>query len=85
MNQELQGNCSPEVWNGNTLLVKRMVDLMYADEDEDPEAVDVALSICENCPALSECIDVGLSERYGVWGGLRASERRSMRQNVRMR
>ena len=78
-----EGNCSPEHWDGNTLLVQRIVDIMFADEVDEPELVGLALAICEECPAIDECIGVGMSEQYGVWGGLRASERVVMRREQR--
>ena len=33
------GACGPDAWNGNTLVVKSVVDLMYADPVEEPELV----------------------------------------------
>ena len=81
--QQISGNCSPEFWNENPLLVRRSVDLFFADEIEEPELVDMALSICEGCAALAECLDAGLEERFGVWGGLRASERKVIVKEMR--
>lgn len=77
------GNCQPDSTYENPELIRVTADLFFADEEEEPELVLLALSICENCPVLSECIDIGMPERYGVWGGLLASERRHMRQTVR--
>lgn len=71
--QALQGNCSPDVWNGNTLLVQRMVELFYS---EDPEEIDTAKSICEGCPVQKQCLIQGLHEEFGIWGGLTPEERK---------
>jgi Transcription factor WhiB len=33
---------------------------------------------CDHCPVVEECLTLGLSEQYGVWGGLLPSERRRL-------
>ena len=73
--QALQGHCSPEMWNGNTLLVRRMVELFYSEDEED---IDMAKSICQACPVRAECLTAGEFEEYGIWGGLTAEERRAL-------
>ena len=40
-----------------------------------------AKAICATCPVLEECREHGLShERFGIWGGLTAAERRKIRR-----
>ena len=34
-----------------------------------------ALRICSNCPVINECRKQGMSEEFGVWGGLTRGER----------
>ncbi len=58
--------------------------MFYADEVEQPEDVAQAKSICAKCDVRAECIDTNLSERFGVWGGKTATERKDMRRIVRM-
>lgn len=36
--------------------------------------------ICAHCPVQDECLDAGLGERFGVWGGLTETERRPLRR-----
>jgi hypothetical protein len=76
-------SCSPDSWNGNTLLVGRIVELFYADEVDDPHSVELALSICEGCPVVDRCLDAGIDEEYGVWGGTTAEERITIRKGRR--
>ena len=40
---------------------------------DDPER---AAATCAGCPVRSECAKAGMSERFGVWGGLSERERR---------
>jgi hypothetical protein len=63
-------SCSPDSWNGNTLLVGRIVELFYADEVDDPHSVELALSICEGCPVVDRCLDAGIDESMGCGVGL---------------
>lgn len=45
----------------------------------DSAATRLALAYCEVCPVREECLEAGLRERYGIWGGL------TVRQRVRRR
>lgn len=36
--------------------------------------------VCEVCPVRDDCLDAGLSEAFGVWGGLAERSRRSVRR-----
>ena len=38
--------------------------------------VNPAKRVCRGCPVQAECLEFGLHERYGVWGGLSERERR---------
>ena len=76
--------CAPDVFNTNLLMVQAIVDLFYADETDEPEKVAHALSICNDCPVQEQCLDANMSERHGIWGGTTESQRRALRQIVRM-
>lgn len=78
--QSLTGLCSPDTWNGNTLLVKAMVDLFYADEYDNPEDVAKAKAICADCPVSRRCLEDNIHEQYGIWGGKTESERLALRR-----
>ncbi len=47
----------------------------------------VAKRICNLCPVMAECREyaLGHDERYGVWGGCSANERREIRRRRRLR
>lgn len=47
--------------------------------DHAAEAVAARLH-CFGCPVADECLEVGLREEYGVWGGLTTKERRRLRK-----
>lgn len=38
-----------------------------------------AKSICAVCPVIDECREYGMSQKFGVWGGLSERERRRIR------
>lgn len=74
--------CAPDAWNGNTLLVKRLVDLFYCDE-EDTESVAAAKSICAKCQVVDTCLANNLREQHGIWGNTTATERLHLRREAR--
>ncbi len=39
-----------------------------------------AEEICGFCPAVDNCLSYGMSEKFGIWGGLRTSQRRRLGQ-----
>jgi hypothetical protein len=42
-----------------------------------------AIAICGLCPVKAECLEAGMDEEFGIWGGLTARQRRSIRRNRR--
>ena len=42
-----------------------------------------ALAVCASCPVRLQCLDAGLEETDGVWGGLTPKRRRSERTRRR--
>jgi WhiB family redox-sensing transcriptional regulator len=38
-----------------------------------------AKTVCNNCPVIDKCLDYGIYDEYGVFGGTTPSERRIMR------
>lgn len=48
-------------------------------EDEADEPLVAAL-VCAGCPVINSCAIAGKYERWGVWGGLTAKERRALRR-----
>lgn len=46
------------------------------------DQIEQAKRICQWCPAIDQCLDWALktNQQDGVWGGLSADERRSLRR-----
>jgi len=53
------------------------VDLFFVDR-HGPGHSAAAVAVCRRCPVRQECLDYALTyrERYGVWGGKTASQRK---------
>ncbi len=46
-----------------------------------------AKGICGSCPVVADCLEWAMTtpERYGLWGGLTADERQTLRKRKRRR
>jgi WhiB family redox-sensing transcriptional regulator len=44
------------------------------------EQTEGAKAVCKGCRVRLMCLDAGLDEEWGVWGGLAAAERRRLRR-----
>jgi WhiB family redox-sensing transcriptional regulator len=77
-----------------TLINDNPADFRFqgACRDEDPELffplsddpvfdgqVAKARAVCARCPMLQLCREVGMTEPYGIWGGLTEGERAEIR------
>lgn len=54
-----------------------------AFDDEHAETVLAAKAVCARCPVAGECLEVGIFEPWGVWGGLTTEERRALVKKLR--
>ena len=58
------------------------LDLFFQDRNSDNRAKDLtyaerkAKGYCARCPVRRECLEYGIEEDYGVWGGSLPSERK---------
>ncbi|MGW7537793.1 WhiB family transcriptional regulator [Amycolatopsis sp. NPDC054798] len=41
-----------------------------------------AKAVCARCPVLEKCREYGMTQPYGIWGGLTETERRDSRKQV---
>jgi WhiB family redox-sensing transcriptional regulator len=42
--------------------------------------VEKAKAVCAGCTVRDECLEAGLAEQFGVWGGLIPHERKQLRR-----
>lgn len=48
--------------------------------DEDGPSSARARAGCATCPVRAACLELGLTEPWGIWGGLSSAERRALRR-----
>ena len=39
-------------------------------------------TICKRCPVKRECLEAGMHEKFGIWGGTSEKQRRRLRASV---
>jgi hypothetical protein len=47
------------------------------------EDYEPAQAICQSCPVQAECLEAGMDEAHGIWGGTTARERVRLRATKR--
>lgn len=64
-------------WMPDSLCAGKNGDIWFPPFETDrPEAYYyVARQVCNLCPVWKECLNLGKSETYGMWGGLTPQER----------
>lgn len=67
---------TPE-WISESLCKNRHIDLWYPplDSDNPEKYYSVAREVCKRCSVWRECLDAGVTETWGMWGGLTPLER----------
>lgn len=60
------------------------VELFFSVEEEDQQR---ALEYCARCEVRQQCLEFSVTNRetYGIWGGMRESERRALIRDIRRR
>lgn len=61
-------------------------DLIFFPPDDKPVARNFyteAKKVCHKCEVRLQCLDYGLEERYGVWGGTSPVERNILRETAK--
>lgn len=68
-------------WEDAALCQQVAPDLWFPAEGDNPRD---AKRICARCPVTDECLRWALDhdERFGVWGGLSARERRALTRHT---
>lgn len=70
---------SPPDWIQRAVCRSVDPDLWYPDKG-DSVGSRAAIAICRSCPVRAQCLAYALDhgERFGVWGGLSANQRRAL-------
>lgn len=45
--------------------------------------VAAAKALCRDCPLRLQCLEAGMEEEFGVWGGLDPAQRRRIRRGTK--
>lgn len=57
-------------------------DTCFPDEEPYVDAqFAIAKRMCEECPVVGFCLEMGIDERWGMWGGLDVIEREKLRKS----
>jgi WhiB family redox-sensing transcriptional regulator len=70
---------NPQVWRRQAACRGRADDVFFPDSALPDYAARVAeaKATCATCPVRQACLEIGMRERYGIWGGLTARQRRA--------
>jgi WhiB family redox-sensing transcriptional regulator len=53
-------------------------------ENDEPHLYAVAKRLCEECPVVGFCLEIGLDEKWGVWGGMTPDERHKLSKSPKL-
>lgn len=72
-----RGDGAPEDWRDRALCAQIEPAIFFPEKGE---SVREAKRVCSTCPVRAECLDYALArdERFGIFGGLSANERRRL-------
>lgn len=67
-------------WRLQALCHKRNADFWYPplDADAPEQYYSIAREVCRCCPVWEQCLQDGVSEKWGMWGGLTPKDRTGM-------
>ncbi len=73
----LFGGIDVEGWQEEAACKGVDLDIFFSLDETDQKQ---ALELCRGCPVQQECLRDAIQQRemYGIWGGMRESERRSL-------
>lgn len=64
-------------WKVEALCSGADPDLWYPGKGE---SIKQAVAVCQACPVQIECLEAGLDEEFGIWGGLSFIARREIKR-----
>ncbi len=54
-------------------------DLFFPERTTSNQDVERAKAVCGSCPVRDECLEYGLHDEFGVWGGRAGGDRKKLR------
>lgn len=66
-------------WRSSAVCASYDPEIMYPDETADKTT---ARCLCQECPVRTACLEDGLDDDYGIWGGYTPSERARLRKHL---
>ena len=76
--------CSPtDSWQHHAACIEFPPDLMFPENDE-PHLYAIAKKVFEECPVVGICLEIGINEKWGMWGGLTPDDRYLLTKSQRI-
>jgi len=71
--------CSPpDGWQHHANCIDAPPDTCFPEDNEEEYSYSISRKLCEECPVAGFCLEIGLNERWGMWGGLTPTERQKL-------
>ena len=77
---QLEALGDAEAWRANAACRGLSPQLMFTER---AEGTAQAKALCATCPVKAECLEAGMNEHFGIWGGLSEKQRKKLRNPVR--
>lgn len=76
--------CSPpDGWQHHAACLDAHPDTCFPEDDE-LHLYDKARRMCEECPVTGFCLEIGIEEKWGMWGGLDPVERQKLNKSNKL-
>lgn len=70
-----------EPWMDQAACKGMPVELFYQERGQTGYHVDIPVrEACSRCPVQQECLESGMNEEFGIWGGTTQKDRRVLRR-----
>ena len=70
--------CSPpDGWQHHAKCLDAHPDMCFP-EDNELYLYEKAKKMCDECPVAGFCLEIGIEERWGMWGGKTPEERQKL-------
>jgi WhiB family redox-sensing transcriptional regulator len=53
---------------------------LFMPERGDYWTMQAAKAVCAGCPVKEPCLELGMYEKFGIWGGMTEKDRRRLRR-----